>query len=93
MKRNGIHTKTAHDKIRQNNTQMNENKKPTWITEEQWAANPTIYHWEQSQVAMESLKQLQSQPTSTREQVIYIDPIYGTNTGQTTKVKTLTIYL
>lgn len=72
---------------------MKNQEKPTWITDEQWAANPNIYHWEQSQVAMESLKQLQSQPTPKREQVIYIDPIYGTNTGQTVKTKTLTIYL
>jgi len=31
--------------------------KPDWITDLQWAANPNIYHWEQSRKAMESLKQ------------------------------------
>ena len=27
--------------------------KPDWITDQQWAANPNIYHWERSRKAMQ----------------------------------------
>jgi len=48
---------------------MDKQKKPNWITDEQWEVNPNIYHWEQSREAMQSLKQLQEQPPLTREEV------------------------
>ena len=49
---------------------MEKQAKPEWITDEQWEANPNIYHWEQSREAMKSLKQLLNQTIPTREQVI-----------------------
>jgi len=49
---------------------MKKEQKPEWITDEQWEANPNIYHWEQSRKALESLKQLQNLPSPTREQII-----------------------
>ncbi len=64
---------------------MKNQQKPTWLTDEQWATNPSIYHWEQSQVAMESLKQSQSQPTSTREQVVQQQRKALINVGLSTK--------
>ena len=27
---------------------MENEQKPDWITDRQWAANPNVYHWEQS---------------------------------------------
>ncbi len=48
---------------------MDKQKKPNWITDEQWEANPNIFHWERSREAMHSLKQLQEQPPLTREEV------------------------
>lgn len=48
---------------------MEAQKKPDWITDEQWKANPNVYHWEQSRQAIQSVKQSQEQPPLTREQV------------------------
>lgn len=64
---------------------MKNQEKPTWITDEQWAANPNIYHWEQSREAMQSLKQLQNRPTPTREQVIQQQRQALINAGLSTK--------
>jgi len=46
---------------------MENNKKPDWITPQEWAVNPNIYHWEQSRKAMQFVKQ--SKPVS-RVQVL-----------------------
>ena len=42
---------------------MKKQAKPEWITDEQWEANPNVYHWEQSREAMQSLNQSQEQQT------------------------------
>ena len=64
---------------------MDKELKPKWITDEQWEANPNIYHWEQSLEAMRSLKQLQNQPIPTREQVIQQQRQALINAGLSTK--------
>ena len=64
---------------------MNKDQKPKWITDEQWEANPNIYHWEQSQEAMQSLEQLQNRPSPTREQVIQQQRQALIKTGLSTK--------
>jgi len=43
--------------------------KPSWITDEQWSANPNVYHWERSRAATLSVKQSQEQLSLTREQI------------------------
>ena len=35
-----------------------EQVKPDWITDEQWKANPNIYHWEQEKKGAESQAKL-----------------------------------
>jgi len=64
---------------------MKKEQKPSWITDEQWIANPNTYHWEQSRKAMLSLEQLQKQPTPTREQVILQQRQVLINAGLSTK--------
>lgn len=49
---------------------MNKQTKPDWITDEQWKANPNVYHWERSRAAMQSVKQLQEQPPQTHDEVV-----------------------
>jgi len=44
---------------------MEAQKKPDWITDQQWAANPNIYHWEQERKGMESIKR--SKPVTPQE--------------------------
>lgn len=44
---------------------MEAQEKPDWITDQQWAANPNIYHWEQQKKGMESLEQ--SKPVTAQE--------------------------
>jgi hypothetical protein len=48
---------------------MEKQQKPDWITDEQWEANPNVYHWEQSRKAMQFLKQSQKVPI-THEEVV-----------------------
>lgn len=48
---------------------MESDIKPDWVTDEQWKANPNLYHWEQSRAAMESVKRMQEQPPLTRQQI------------------------
>lgn len=31
--------------------------KPDWITDEQWEANPNVYHWEQNKACAEYIAQ------------------------------------
>lgn len=35
---------------------MNKKEKPDWITDAQWRAVPSVFHWESSRRAMESIK-------------------------------------
>lgn len=50
-------------------TTMEKQIKPDWITDEQWKANPNVYHWERSRAAMKSVKKMQKQPPLTRAQI------------------------
>lgn len=52
------------------NNDREKDQKPDWVTTEQWEIKPNIYHWEQSGLAMQWLKELQNQLPLTHEQVI-----------------------
>lgn len=72
-----IHQETGKDKLQIQRELLAEMKeklkpkleqKPDWITDEQWKANPNVYHWEQSRKAMQLREK--SMRTVTHEQAV-----------------------
>ena len=49
---------------------MENQEKPDWITDEQWAIRPNVNHWERSRKAIQSLEQLRNLPRKTHKEVV-----------------------
>lgn len=64
---------------------MEKQTKPEWITDEQWQANPNIYHWERSRAAMQSLKEMQKLPPQSHEEIVRHHRQMRINAGISTK--------
>lgn len=44
-------------------------EKPDWITDEQWAANSNVNHWERSRRVKHSIEQSRKLPKKTHEEI------------------------
>jgi hypothetical protein len=48
---------------------MEKKEKPDWITDEQWAANPNVKHWEQSRDNIKSIEEMWKLPKEAHEEI------------------------
>ena len=49
---------------------MENEQKPDWITDRQWAANPNVYHWEQNRKIGEYQELTKNKPPLTHQEIV-----------------------